>query len=700
MRERIIFDTPAKDWNEALPVGNGRMGAMIYGGVSTELLQLNEDSIWYGGPKDRVNPSAKENLPLIRKALDEGRIKDAQELCAFALSGIPETQSHYETLGNLYILFEGDDKNVSSYERYLDLGESEAVTRFTKDDVTYERRIIASYPDKVIAVKLNASEKGKLSFHTQLSRGNITWDLGPYQNQIYRHPNYNNCVDEIINDQPDTTILTATMGGNGSMRFACKIKVVVKGGRLISIGNSLKAECCDEAMILVSAVSEFYEKDIEGYITKILDKASAKGEDSLWKDHKNDYKALYQRTDLDIPDDDVVRLFNFGKYLLISGSREGSQPLNLQGIWNKDFDPMWGSKYTININAQMNYWPCERLDLSECHLPLFDLIERMRPRGEEVARKMYGMNGFVAHHNTDLWGDCAPQDVCLSSSYWVMGAAWLCLHIWDHYDHTCDKEFLKEHFDTMLSAARFLLDYSVEENGNLVIYTTLSPENIYKLPNGEVGAICKGCAMDDQIMREFFECTLKAGEVLESQDAILDEIRSAIPKINEVKIYRFGGIMEWEEDYEETEVGHRHISHLFGLYPGNSINTDELKDAAGKTLERRLSFGGGHTGWSRAWIINMYAALGDGEKAYEHIRLLMSNSLLPNLFDNHPPFQIDGNFGLLAGICNMIIGKNEELLSAIPSKWDKGSVKGFKLSGNKKIDMSWENGKITNKRIY
>ncbi len=697
----ISFERPASDWNEALPIGNGRMGAMIFGGVATELLQLNEDSVWYGGIRDRVNPSAKDKLPLIRKALDEGRISEAEDLCALALSGIPDTQSHYEALCNLYILFESTDEDVTSYDRTLDLKRSEVTVTYNLQGVKHTRNMIASYPDKVIAVRLRCEKEGQISFRTQLARGNITWDMRPYKKQVYRNPGYNSCVDSVYNPYPDMTYLTGRCAGKGSKEFACGIKVIIKGGEAESIGNSIVVRNADEALILISAATGFYEKDIPGYITDRLRSASAKGTESIWNDHFRDYSDLYDRTDLVLPgEEDVVRMFNFGKYLMISGSREGSQPLNLQGIWNKDFDPMWGSKFTININTEMNYWPCEPLDLPECHMPLFDLLERMKPRGMEVASKMYGMRGFVAHHNTDIWGDCAPQDTCLSSSYWVLGAAWLCLHVWEHYLYTGDVSFLRKHFDTMLQSAVFISDYKVIDNGYLCLSPTISPENEYELPNGEKGCVCKGASMDDQIIKELFEAVISAEEILQTGAPEIEEIRENIRLIKPVMIGKDGRIMEWHEDLKETDPGHRHISHLFGLFPGNSIKGTKLYNAAAKTLEMRLSSGGGHTGWSRAWIINLYASMGMGEEAYKHLRLLMERSLLPNLFDDHPPFQIDGNFGLVSGIIRMILGRDGEELPSLPSKWKAGSIRGFKIRGGKRIDLKWEDYKITYRKEY
>ena len=702
---RIVFDKPAKDWNEALPVGNGRMGAMIYGGTGTEILQLNEDSIWFGGPRDRVNPSALSKLPVIRRALDEGRIRDAEDLCALALSGTPDNMSRYEALCNLYILFDGDDDNISDYERSLDIADSVFSVNYRKGDDLISREVIASYPDNVIAVRMR-SEEGRLSFMTSLGRGNITWDTRPYGKQVYRRPGYHLDTGTVSNTDDFMTYLTGRTEGEDSVSFGCGIKVVTEGGTAESIGESIVVRGASEAVIYICATSTFYQgsKDrVFSYVKEDLDRAAGRGYEDIRERHVKDVRGLYDRVSLELPEDqwEYVRLFNFGRYLMIAGSRPGSQPLNLQGIWNKDKDPMWGSKYTININTQMNYWPAEACGLSECHLPLFDLIERMKPRGREVASRMYGARGFVSHHNTDIYGDCAPQDTCLSSTYWVMGAAWLCLHIMEHYEYTNDMGFLRE-----LEAAVFLIDMSVIKDGFLTIYPTVSPENEYRLGNGETGCVCGGASMDDMIMKELFSSCLKAAEILGKEDLPeTAEIRSAMPHIRPVRITEDGRIAEWHGEETETDPGHRHISHLFGLMPGHSINreTPGLMEAARKTLEVRLGNGGGHTGWSRAWIINLYARLGDGNEALEHLKLLKQNSLLPNLFDDHPPFQIDGNFGLANGILQMLVqceGDDVQLLPALPGEWNSGSVRGLCIKGGKKIDMTWKDGKVTDSRIY
>lgn len=420
-----------------------------------------------------------------------------------------------------------------------------------------------------------------------------------------------------------------------------------------------------------------------------------------------DIRLIALQKDNHLSDNKLTELYwNFAKYLMISGSREGTLPLTLQGIWNKDMLPPWGSKYTININTEMNYWGVETLRLGECHTPLFDLIERMRPNVRETARDMYGCKGFTAHRNTDLWGDTSPHDLWSPATQWPMGAAWLCLHIWEHYSFTRDKIFLTEKFDTLKEAAEFFEDFLIENaQGELVTCPSVSPENTYVTDSGEKGCICMGPTMDSQIIRELFTAVIKASEILNIDSDYAEKLSVLCSRLPANKVGKFGQVMEWAVDYDEDEPGHRHISQLFGLYPADQIsiyNTPVLAEAARATINRRLSFGGGHTGWSRAWIINFWARLLDSQNVYENIQLLLSHSTNLNMFDNHPPFQIDGNFGGAAGITEAIVQSHYgkiRFLPALPKAWKTGYLKGIGARGGFTIDIFWDNNMLSSARI-
>nr|WP_294930178.1 glycoside hydrolase family 95 protein [uncultured Flavobacterium sp.] len=717
---KLWYDKPATIWNEALPLGNGRLGAMVFGDPAVERLQLNEETIWAGSPNSNAHAKSIEALPKVRQLVFEGKFDEAQTLATQDIMSQTNDGMPYQTFGSAYISFPGHQK-YTNYYRDLDIENATAKVKYTVNGVEFTREILTSFSDQVIVVKLSASQPGQITANVFM----------------------NSPIDKTVPSTEGNQILLSGIGTNfenvkGKVKFQGRIEAKNKGGEVSASNGILSINKADEVTLYISIATNFknYQDITEDEIAKsksFLEKAISKDFETIKKAHVAYYQKFFNRVSLHLGSNDAIKkptnerirdfknqfdpqlaslYFQFGRYLLISSSQPGGQPANLQGIWNDMVTPPWDSKYTTNINAEMNYWPAELTNLTEMHEPFIQMAKELSVTGAVTAKTMYNANGWVLHHNTDIWRVTAPVDQA-ASGMWPTGGAWVCQDLWERYLYTGDKKYLAEIYPIMKGASDFFLDFMVMDpnTGYLVVVPSSSPENTHAGGTGK-STIASGTTMDNQLVFDLFTHVIEASKLIAPDENYTKKLSDALAKMPPMKIGKHSQLQEWQDDWDDPKDNHRHVSHLYGLFPSNQISpikTPELFEGAKQSLIYRTDES---TGWSMGWKVNLWARLLDGNHAYkliqDQLHLVTADQrkgggTYPNMLDAHQPFQIDGNFGCTAGIAEMLMQSQEDaihLLPALPTVWKDGSIKGLVTRGGFVIDMTWKNNKVSTLKVY